>query len=538
MNYINIEGELVTPKTEEMAYAQTNQRMTILKQDIQHDFADVRQEITETANEVENRIGNEMEVLNSRLTSDISSVDGRIDNIIAHNNDTEGNTELIDIRTGADGTVYASAGDAVRGQFRLYSELRDVTVYTANQISNNTGISGVLDNQYLAVNNIPVTKKGKLIVYAYCRFAMGFESVIAAPQKIIVLQKHGTTMTVKAVIPITINTSDADETLGIYQWIKVDTGYHISESGEYYIAAYNGVTYCIEATSREDFVGYYFLSANVAEGVSVNDTFSANDFRTNSGLLCYPEIDGWNTAMKSEVPTKVSELENDLHFTANNNFRSFYWNGKTGNILGDSMTIDNSYTSKLEQMYNMTINNYGVSGTTISTVRDMENYPCFYHRIENMTDEDECDFVFMLGGTNDWGLGCPLGTITDRTPSTFYGALYYTLNLLRTKYPTKPIFVGTILQRNFVAPPPSQPAGIDSNQNDNSVDEFNQAIIYMARRFGCIVIDTWQAGICPEVNGSNFTRDGLHLNAAGGQKLAAYIKNVMEQYPVVNTAEA
>lgn len=46
--------------------------------------------------------------------ADTKMVNARIDNIIAHNNDTEGNTELLDMRTDIDGKIHASAGTAVR----------------------------------------------------------------------------------------------------------------------------------------------------------------------------------------------------------------------------------------------------------------------------------------------------------------------------------------------------------------------------------------------------------------------------------------
>ena len=62
-------------------------------------------------------------ILNSASQDQLYNLDNalnverqRISNIITHNNDTEGNSELIDIRTDANGGVYNSAGDAVRSQ--------------------------------------------------------------------------------------------------------------------------------------------------------------------------------------------------------------------------------------------------------------------------------------------------------------------------------------------------------------------------------------------------------------------------------------
>ena len=55
--------------------------------------------------------------INTKIASEVAGINSRVDNIIAHNNDTEGNSELIDIRTGTDGERYSTAGEAVRNQF-------------------------------------------------------------------------------------------------------------------------------------------------------------------------------------------------------------------------------------------------------------------------------------------------------------------------------------------------------------------------------------------------------------------------------------
>ena len=54
----------------------------------------------------------------------------RINNILVQGTPTEGNAELIDIRAGANGITYATAGDAVRGQFgELLDDIREYNSY-------------------------------------------------------------------------------------------------------------------------------------------------------------------------------------------------------------------------------------------------------------------------------------------------------------------------------------------------------------------------------------------------------------------------
>lgn len=63
----------------------------------------------------------------------------RIDNLVANNNPTEGNSELLDIRVGADGKIYSSAGDAVREQVSsLKEDLVNLSVKSLREVRNAT----------------------------------------------------------------------------------------------------------------------------------------------------------------------------------------------------------------------------------------------------------------------------------------------------------------------------------------------------------------------------------------------------------------
>lgn len=103
----------------------------------------------------------------SSINSEITTLDGRMDTFASlPSGSTSGNAELLDIRVGANGITYSSAGDAVRGQF---NQLK-TTKYTGSGDFNNFTESSIPYTLYGQVenytnapdNNSPV---GTLFVY-------------------------------------------------------------------------------------------------------------------------------------------------------------------------------------------------------------------------------------------------------------------------------------------------------------------------------------------------------------------------------------
>ena len=63
---------------------------------------------------LDKRVSSIYNTLNSELYMETNELSNRLDNIIANNNHSDGNSELVDIRVSNSGTIYDSAGEAVR----------------------------------------------------------------------------------------------------------------------------------------------------------------------------------------------------------------------------------------------------------------------------------------------------------------------------------------------------------------------------------------------------------------------------------------
>ena len=199
--------------------------------------------------------------------------------------------------------------------------------------------------------------------------------------------------------------------------------------------------------------------------------------------------------------------------------------GKKVNFLGDSITEGygvsapefkyvNVFAKKFEPAV---VRNYGISGTRfahqfVHVPGKPEKHDFdFCMRVKDM--DPDADIVIVYGGTNDFGSGdAPLGTPDDRTSETFWGACNFLMTSLIEKYPTAAIVFMTPLHRS-----------VEDKENRPSLCEFVSIIKKAAEIYSIPVLDLYaNAGICPQIEAQKiaYTKDGLHPNDAGAEKLA------------------
>lgn len=189
-------------------------------------------------------------------------------------------------------------------------------------------------------------------------------------------------------------------------------------------------------------------------------------------------------------------------------------------FLGDSITEgycaeprSERYSTRLCRGISATELNYGISATRIARQKKMlfgfAEDDCFIDRADVMPP---ADFVFMFGGTNDYGHGdAEFGSDSSTDEYTFLGALNSLTDILISKYGKEKLCYILPLPR-FNEDKPSDSrcvAGLP-------LSAYREAIRKKAESVGIDVLDLSNVFYLPSSDGGDkLFADGLHPNNFG-----------------------
>ncbi len=212
------------------------------------------------------------------------------------------------------------------------------------------------------------------------------------------------------------------------------------------------------------------------------------------------------------------------------------------NFLGDSITEgvgascnDTIYHAVLKKEAGLAeARNYGISATRFALQKGTASRPkddyvdvnSFCERFDKMSDD--ADAVVVFGGTNDYGHGdAAIGTFSDRTPETFYGACHYLFSGLIKKYLGKTIVIMTPLHRidETKIPETKEPGDY------GVLKDYVNIIREVAEYYSLPVLDLFAtSGLQPEISKiqEKYLPDGLHPNDNGNAVIAQKLKKFLE----------
>lgn len=213
--------------------------------------------------------------------------------------------------------------------------------------------------------------------------------------------------------------------------------------------------------------------------------------------------------------------------------------GKVINFLGDSITkgrmssstdiANPTFCQKIASNLGCTVNNYGVSATSICN----GSSEAFVTRLNRMT-ETKLDALIIFGGVNDQGdnRATELGTINDAASqgTNFYASFKYLITQAIAKYPAAIIAVITPMRRNTES----------ANVYGITLPDIVNAEIEVAKYYGVPLLDFYHhGGINPALSSQrSYTADGLHPLQSGidlflSPMFTEFVKSLLQYRPTV-----
>ena len=206
------------------------------------------------------------------------------------------------------------------------------------------------------------------------------------------------------------------------------------------------------------------------------------------------------------------------------------WNGKTINVLGDSITygvglsdkVAKNFTTLLQNMTGAKVTNYGISGTKVSGADSNS----FHNRFPNVSKGADLTIVF--GGTNDyWHKATSIGDVsTASNTDTFYGAITKIIDYHCDNNGTAQLLFVFPFNQYYSG------ASCDTNYGYGTFKEFRDCMKEICDNRGMPFLDLYsESGMDIAHNTTHknlFSSDGVHAKDAGHQVIANKIFTKIE----------
>lgn len=198
-------------------------------------------------------------------------------------------------------------------------------------------------------------------------------------------------------------------------------------------------------------------------------------------------------------------------------------------FLGDSITEGcgaseqgKNYVSLVGKKLNVKTRNYGIGGTRIAKNKSLSvlhAWDMYFLSRFDFIDKDS-DFLFVFGGTNDYGHGdAEMGNATDNADLTFCGALNNLIEKCIKQFGKDKVC--------FILPLRRYGDEI-KNSNGYILKDYVDVFKNVLDEKGIDYIDLYDSGLpLPKSDtGDEWTVDGLHPNDKGHE----YIANIIVEY--------
>ena len=209
----------------------------------------------------------------------------------------------------------------------------------------------------------------------------------------------------------------------------------------------------------------------------------------------------------------------------------------TIDFLGDSITGEfywvepkYNYILRMQEKLGCNVNNFGEGGTRIAKQTVPSSVPAFDEyfllRAKRMPD---ADFVFVLGGTNDYGHGdSEMGSLDSTDDATFCGAVRNLANYLVDRFGRDNVLFILPLPRfdednpyGDGTPTKPRPSLKVYNKNEKAIlDELNVPCLDLHGIFPYPTSNKWEG----------YYKDGLHPTPEGHQLLADCLVKYLEEW--------